>query len=65
MAASVKTIIPEKSDPSEDWTVVLPRRGKKDENINVVELVILERRKEVQSWAPVDLETDPEKENRN
>ncbi|XP_057792561.1 protein SENSITIVITY TO RED LIGHT REDUCED 1 [Salvia miltiorrhiza] len=60
MAASAKTLTPERSDPSEDWTIVLPRRGKKNRTVN--KFVIPKRQKEVQLWAPIDLETDPERE---
>ncbi|KAH6811269.1 sensitivity to red light reduced protein [Perilla frutescens var. hirtella] len=62
MAASPKTISLEKSDLSEDWTVVLPRRGKKNRVVN--KFVIPKRDKEVQLWAPIDLETDPERESK-
>lgn len=62
MAASAKTISPEKSDPSEDWTIVLPRRGKMNRKLN--KFVIPKRQKEVQLWTPIDLETDPEKESK-
>ncbi|KAL9142493.1 hypothetical protein ABFS82_14G173100 [Erythranthe guttata] len=59
MAASAEVIAPEKSNPTEEWTVVLPRRrGKKNE------LVIPKREKEVQLWKPLDLETDPERESK-
>ncbi|EYU42942.1 hypothetical protein MIMGU_mgv1a011643mg [Erythranthe guttata] len=58
MAASAEVIGPEKSSPTEEWTVVLPRRGKKNK------LVIPKREKEVQLWKPLDLETDPERESK-
>lgn len=64
MAASAKTLSPEKPDPSGDWTIVLPRRGKKNNNRNLAKFVIPERRKEVQLWTPVDLESDPERESK-
>ncbi|KAL7083723.1 hypothetical protein ACP275_14G180400 [Erythranthe tilingii] len=58
MAASAKVIAPEKSNPTEEWTVVLPRRGRKNK------LVIPKREKEVQLWKPLDLEMDPERESK-
>ncbi|KAL7126233.1 hypothetical protein ABFS83_14G172200 [Erythranthe nasuta] len=58
MAASAEVIAPEKSNPTEEWTVVLPRRGKKNK------LVIPKREKEVQLWKPLDLVTDPERESK-
>ncbi|KAL8028662.1 hypothetical protein ABFX02_14G175800 [Erythranthe guttata] len=58
MAASAEVIGPEKSSPTEEWTVVLPRRGKKNK------LVIPKREKEVQLWKPLDLETDTERESK-
>ncbi|XP_042008003.1 protein SENSITIVITY TO RED LIGHT REDUCED 1-like isoform X2 [Salvia splendens] len=57
-----KALPPEKSDPSEDWTIVLPRRGKKNRTVN--KFVIPKRQMEVQLWAPIDLETDPERESK-
>ncbi|KAG6404868.1 hypothetical protein SASPL_132445 [Salvia splendens] len=60
--ASPKALPPEKSDPSEDWTIVLPRRGKKNRIAN--KFVIPKRQMEVQLWAPIDLETDPERESK-
>lgn len=62
MAASAKTPSPEKSNPTEEWTIVLPRRGKKNRNVN--KFVIPKRQKEVQLWTPIDLETDPDKESK-
>lgn len=61
MSASAK-ISSEKTDVSEDWTIVLPRRGKKNRTVN--KFVIPQRQKEVQLWAPIDLETDPERESK-
>ncbi|KAI3448797.1 hypothetical protein Pfo_005462 [Paulownia fortunei] len=62
MAASAEILSPEKSNPTEDWTIVLPRRGKKNRTFN--KLVIPKQQKEVQLWAPIDLETDPERESK-
>ncbi|KAK6143298.1 hypothetical protein DH2020_023646 [Rehmannia glutinosa] len=62
MAASAKIQGPEKLGPDEDWTFVLPRRGKKNRTSH--RFVIPRREKEMQQWTPVDLETDPEKESK-
>ncbi|KAA8516972.1 hypothetical protein F0562_017210 [Nyssa sinensis] len=59
MAASAKILSLEKPNPTGDWTVVLPRRGKKKRNFP--KLKILEQQ---QSWAPTDLETCPERESK-
>lgn len=48
----------ENCSPTEDWTIVLPRRGKRNK------IVIPKREKEVQLWKPSDLETDPERESK-
>ncbi|KAK4414542.1 protein SENSITIVITY TO RED LIGHT REDUCED 1 [Sesamum alatum] len=62
MASSAKVVSPEKSAPAEDWTVVLPRRGKK--NLSSRKFVIPEKQIENQPWAPIDVETDTERESR-
>ncbi|KAK4483553.1 hypothetical protein RD792_010752 [Penstemon davidsonii] len=63
MAASTKVLSPEKSNLTEDWTVVLPRRGKKSRDYR--KFVIPERAKEEQQpWTPTDVETDPERESK-
>ncbi|KAL8538406.1 hypothetical protein ACS0TY_000417 [Phlomoides rotata] len=59
MASSPEIIGPESS---EDWTIVLPRRGKKNRAVN--KFVIPRRQKEVQVWTPIDLETDPDRESK-
>ncbi|KAL8551319.1 hypothetical protein ACS0TY_000416 [Phlomoides rotata] len=59
MASSPEIIGPESS---EDWTIVLPRRGKKNRTVN--KFVIPRRQKEVQVWTPIDLETDPDRESK-
>ncbi|PIM98676.1 hypothetical protein CDL12_28839 [Handroanthus impetiginosus] len=62
MAASAKTLGSEKNSSTGDWTIVLPRRGKKSRASH--KPVIPERQKEVQLWAPVDLETGPQRESK-
>lgn len=63
MAASVKTISLEKPEPNaEDWTVVLPRRGKKKRDFR--KDIDSELQKTGQSWSPVDLQSDPESESK-
>ncbi|CAK9168963.1 unnamed protein product [Ilex paraguariensis] len=59
MAASAKTLICEKANPTEEWTIVLPRRGRQR---RYLPKVITPKQQEEQSWAPVDLETNPERE---
>lgn len=54
MAASVK------HTQNEDWTVVLPRRGRKGKNIPI--LRTMEEQK--QPWVPTDLEIDPDRQSK-
>lgn len=61
MASSPAVLNPE-SSPTEDWTIVLPRRGKKNRTVN--KFVIPKRQQEVQVWTPTDLETDPDRESK-
>lgn len=51
-----------KSTLTEDWTIVLPRRGKKGRTLR--KSVIREKQNEEHPWAPVDVETDHERESR-
>ncbi|KAL3829797.1 hypothetical protein ACJIZ3_018599 [Penstemon smallii] len=63
MAASTEVLSPEKSNLTEDWTVVLPRRGKKSRYYR--KFVIPERAKEDQQlWTPTDVEIGPERESK-
>lgn len=60
--ASCPEILSPESSPADDWTIVLPRRGKKNRSVN--KFVIPKRQKEVQVWTPIDIETDPDKESK-
>lgn len=62
MASSAKTPALDKPNPAEDWTVVLPRRGKQKRNFHKV--IIHERQKQEQLWTPSDIETNPERESK-
>lgn len=62
MASSAKTPALDKPNPAEDWTVVLPRRGKQKRNFHKV--IIHERQKQEQLWTPADIETNPERESK-
>ncbi|XAR63527.1 hypothetical protein NMG60_11023490 [Bertholletia excelsa] len=59
MAASAKTVILEKPNLTEDWTVVLPRRGKRRRNFLRSKLPNQE-----QQWVPSDLEINPDRESK-
>lgn len=60
MAASAKTITLESSDAISDWTVVLPRRGKRRRNF----LKSKHPEQHQQPWAPTDLEMDLHRESK-
>ncbi|TMW97517.1 hypothetical protein EJD97_005372 [Solanum chilense] len=62
MASSAKTPGLDKPNPAEDWTVVLPRRGKQKRIFHKV--IIHERQKQEQLWTPADIETNPERESK-
>ncbi|KAJ8551541.1 hypothetical protein K7X08_021556 [Anisodus acutangulus] len=62
MAASAKTPALDKPNPAEEWTVVLPRRGKQKRNFHKV--IVHERQKQEQVWTPEDVETNPERESK-
>ncbi|KAG8379254.1 hypothetical protein BUALT_Bualt07G0069500 [Buddleja alternifolia] len=62
MASSANLLVPENSNSAEDWTIVLPRRGKKNRTLR--KFVIPKQQNEVQLWAPADLETNPERESK-
>ncbi|GER53668.1 protein SENSITIVITY TO RED LIGHT REDUCED 1 [Striga asiatica] len=66
MAAASEIHGPVKSNPAEDWTVVLPRRGKKKNTTTTFshKFVTPKREKETQAWTPADIETDPDRESR-
>ncbi|CAL5331300.1 unnamed protein product [Camellia sinensis] len=57
MAASAKTLTVEKPNPTGDWTIVLPRRGKKQRRN--LKSQILEQE---QPWVPIDHEVDSDRE---
>lgn len=61
MAASAKHLS-EKSSPAEEWTIVLPRRGKKNRSFRNPRVLI--QQKEERSWTPTDMEEDPERESK-
>lgn len=61
MDASEKTVTLEKANnPTEDWTMVLPRHGKQRRNFPKVKCA--EQQQEGKHWVPANLETDPERE---
>ncbi|KAL0397630.1 UNVERIFIED_CONTAM: protein SENSITIVITY TO RED LIGHT REDUCED 1 [Sesamum calycinum] len=62
MSSSAKIHCPQKSAPADDWTVVLPRRGKRNRSSH--KFVIPEKQKEKQPWAPIDVEIDTERESK-
>lgn len=59
MAASAKALNLEKPKSAEDWTVVLPRRGKKKRNVS--KIIASEVCKQ-EAWVPTDDEWKPRKE---
>ncbi|XP_073157282.1 protein SENSITIVITY TO RED LIGHT REDUCED 1-like [Henckelia pumila] len=61
MAATAKGLS-EKSSMAEEWTIVLPRRGKKNRSFRNPGVLI--QQKEVQSWTPTDMEINPERESK-
>ncbi|KAE9617190.1 hypothetical protein Lal_00034745 [Lupinus albus] len=60
MAASAKTLTINNCTSKEEWTVVLPRRGRKGRKATKVE--ILEEKQE--PWAPTDSQIDPSRETK-
>ncbi|KAM7491167.1 hypothetical protein LguiA_034088 [Lonicera macranthoides] len=60
MAASAKTLIL-KPNSSEEWTVVLPRHGKRPRSFPQIKTLVQQEEKQ---WAPTDIETDPERESK-
>lgn len=62
MAASAKILDAEKPVPTEDWTIVMPRRGKKTRNFN--KILIPDQQREEKPWTPIDFETDPVRESK-
>lgn len=60
MAASAKTITLESSNAVSDWTVVLPRRGKRRRNF----LKSKHHEQLQQPWAPTDLDVDLHRETK-
>ncbi|XP_043693728.1 protein SENSITIVITY TO RED LIGHT REDUCED 1-like [Telopea speciosissima] len=65
MAAAPKILKP--VNPDEDWTLVLPRRGKQRRS-NLPKIKTLEQQQQQlsqpQPWTPMDLETDPKRESK-
>lgn len=59
MAASAKSLTHEKPNPTEDWTIVLPRRGKQRRN-----LVKPRTPQQEQTWVPTDNEVNPDRESK-
>lgn len=62
MAATAENLSSEKSSPAEEWTIVLPRRGKKNRSFRNSGVPI--EQKEELSWTPTDMEEDPERESK-
>lgn len=63
MAASARSLSLEKPKPAaEDWTVVLPRRGKQRRQFR--NTIDSELQKPGQSWSPIDHQSDPESESK-
>lgn len=62
MAATAKNLSSEKSSPAEEWTIVLPRRGKKNRSFRNSGFPI--QQQEEQSWTPIDMEADPVRESK-
>lgn len=60
MAASAKTVALESSNVISDWTVVVPRRGKRRKNLLKSKL----HEQHQQPWAPTDLEMDFNRESK-
>ncbi|XP_031283911.1 protein SENSITIVITY TO RED LIGHT REDUCED 1-like [Pistacia vera] len=59
MAASSKALIPETLTRNEDWTIVLPRRGKQRRNSPR----IITPKEEQKPWCPSEIESDPHRES--
>ncbi|KAL6980991.1 sensitivity to red-light reduced protein [Sarracenia purpurea var. burkii] len=59
MAASAKALTLEKPTPSEDWTVVLPRRSKMRRNL--IKSITGDLK---QPWVPLDQEVDPDRKSK-
>ncbi|KAF7139609.1 hypothetical protein RHSIM_Rhsim07G0066600 [Rhododendron simsii] len=59
MAASAKTLTHEKPNPAEDWTIVLPRRGKQRRNLLKTRIP-----QQAHSWVPIDQKVDPDRESK-
>ncbi|KAG8376138.1 hypothetical protein BUALT_Bualt09G0032100 [Buddleja alternifolia] len=62
MASPASILSLEKSNSAEDWTIVLPRRGKKNRTLDKFE--IPKQQMQLQQWVPIDLETYPERESK-
>jgi hypothetical protein len=59
MAASAKTLTNSNCTTDEDWTVVLPRRGRQRRNVTEVGRILEEKQ---EPWTPTDSQTDPSRE---
>lgn len=59
MSASAKTLSLAKTNPVEEWTIVLPRRCKQRRDLSKSKILQQE-----QPWVPVDNEIDPHKEEK-
>ncbi|KAK6786318.1 hypothetical protein RDI58_014843 [Solanum bulbocastanum] len=61
MASSAKTPTLDKPNQAEDWTIVLPHRGKQKRNSHKVIIHDLQKQ---QLWTTADIETIPERESK-
>ncbi|CAI9765025.1 unnamed protein product [Fraxinus pennsylvanica] len=62
MATSAKILKGEKPTATDDWIIVMPRRGIKTRSFN--KILIPEQQREEKPWTPMDLETDPVRESK-
>lgn len=60
--SSPKILNLEQPKAAEDWTIVLPRRGKQKRNFD--KIIVSEECKQVQAWVPTDLEWEPQREEK-
>ncbi|GAA0144719.1 hypothetical protein LIER_35991 [Lithospermum erythrorhizon] len=62
MAAPTNTLGMEKSDAMDEWTIVLPRRGK--QKTKGSKYVLSKNEAPVHTWTPKDVDANPERERR-
>ncbi|KAM7264009.1 hypothetical protein ACFE04_001692 [Oxalis oulophora] len=60
MPASAKIFTPTDPTPNDDWTVVVPRRGKPRKFVPKVKTP----EEQLQPWVPTDVEIDPDRESK-